>query len=279
VKQLIKRLLYRGAPRFTTAMMSARARAHSHRVVAEWGGAAVAVKLLERFGTRVREGPFAGLALTPMSHAEQIGPYLLGVYESELDTAWAIVFRGKYRQVVDVGAKFGYYAVGLARRYPDVPVVAFDTDSWARRAIAEMAAANGTPNVVVKKFCTPAWLSEHAADTALILSDCEGYEDVLFEPRTVARLRSTTLIVETHDELTPGVTDRLCATFGSTHEVRRYDRQPRRLASGNLEFLTAAERQFAEHEMRGPQAWLLCLPTTGPNASLRHTTVPVDEDV
>jgi hypothetical protein len=64
---------------------------------------------MEQFGNRVQEGPFAGLILTPMTAAEQLGPYLLGVYESEVEGAWNTVFLGSYTQVIDIGAWFGYF--------------------------------------------------------------------------------------------------------------------------------------------------------------------------
>ncbi|HIE92078.1 MAG TPA: hypothetical protein EYQ83_04125 [Acidobacteria bacterium] len=127
MKQLLKRGLHAVA-RWTVALMSARARAHSHGVIAQWGCGPLTRTLVERFGSVVQEGPFAGVALTPMTHAEQIGPFLLGAYESELDGAWDTVFRGTYSQIIDIGAKFGYYAVGLARKFPDAAIVAFDTD-------------------------------------------------------------------------------------------------------------------------------------------------------
>ncbi len=101
---------------------------------AKLGGDRVVQKLIERFGSRVQEGPFAGMILTNITHAEQFGPYLLGVYESELDDAWQTVFRGSYVQIVDIGSKFGYYAVGLAKKYPDASVIAFDTDWWAPKS-------------------------------------------------------------------------------------------------------------------------------------------------
>jgi hypothetical protein len=269
VKALVKALLYRIAPRGTAALISARARAHSHRVVSGWGGRAVADKLLERFGDRVQEGPFAGLQLTRAACAEQVGPYLLGTYESELDEAWAVVFRGSYVQIVDIGAKFGYYAVGLARRYPDASVVAFDTDWWARKAVAGMAAANGTRNVEIKSFCSPEWLGSHLRPASLIVSDCEGYEAALFAPSVVASLRSVTLIIETHDQMVPGVTESLRRMFGDTHVVRAFGHgHVRRSTTRALDFLTDAERQLAVQEVRSPQIWLLCLPTTGPNQSL-----------
>jgi len=233
--------------------------------------------LVERFGSRVQEGPFAGLLLTDMTHAEQIGPYLLGVYESELDEAWAIVFRGSYTQIIDVGAKFGYYAVGLARRYAEAAIVAFDTDWWARKAVREMAAANGIGNVTVRGFCSPHWLAQHIQPASFVISDCEGYEAVLFDSETIPRLQSTTLIIETHDCFVPGVSDALRAAFGETHSVRVYGHDGcRRATSRPLDFLSAPERQLAVQEVRAPQSWLLCLPRTGPNQALHfagHTRV------
>jgi len=266
VKQLAKALMYRIAPQWTTALLSARARVYSHEVIASWGSGAVTRKLVEKFGSRVLDGPFAGMILTPMTHAEQLGPYILGLYESELDEAWETVFRGTYTQIVDIGARFGYYAVGLAKRYPDASVIAFDTDWWARRAIREMIAANGTSNLAVKGFCSAAWLAHHIEDAAFIISDCEGYEDALFGSATVQRLRSATLIIETHDAFVPGVSERLTAAFGETHEVHAYGGDgSRRETPRPLTFLSEPERRLAIQEVRPPQVWLLCLPRAGPN--------------
>jgi hypothetical protein len=276
VKQLVKRLLYRVAPQWTTALMSARARALSHRVLASWDYGPITRKLVERCGNDVVDGPFAGLTLTPMTHAEQFGPYLLGTYESELDEAWAAVLRGSYTQVIDVGAKFGYYAVGLARRYPDATVIAFDTDWWARKAIREMAAANGPANVVVEGYCRPDWFARHAQEATLIVSDCEGFEEVLFGPDTAPSLRSAVILIETHDHVVPGVTERLRATFGATHAVRDFGPDGvRRAPARPLDFLTEPERRLAVQEVRPPQSWLLCLPRTGPNRALHAADVAV----
>jgi hypothetical protein len=274
VKQFAKRVLGAVAPRWSAALMSARARAHSHRVVESWGCGPLTRKLVERFGSHVQEGPFAGLTLTAMTHAEQIGPCLLGVYESELDEAWETVFLGTYTQIIDVGAKFGYYAVGLAKRYPGASVVAFDTDWWARKAVREMLDANGTRNVDVRGFCSPDWLARNAHAAALIISDCEGYEAVLFESSTIRDLRSATLLIETHDCFVPGVSDTLRAAFGETHAVRVYGHGgSRRSTTRPLDFLTEREQELAVQEVRSSQLWLLCLPRIGPNQALHLTGV------
>ncbi len=271
MKQLVKRVLYSVAPKWTTALISARSRAHSHRLVTSWGCGVINQKLIDRLGDRVQEGPFAGLVLTEMTRREHLGPYLLGLYESEIDEAWATVFAGAYTQILDIGAKFGYYAVGLAKRFPGASVVAFDTDWWARQAVREMAAANGTPNVEIQGFCSPEWLAQNVQDASLILSDCEGYESALFSPETIPRLRSATIIIETHDGVVPGVSDRLRSAFAETHSVRVFGLEPRRTTSHPLDFLSEAERQLAVKEVRSVQTWLLCLPRTGPNLGLEQS--------
>jgi hypothetical protein len=264
VRRLIRRALHRVAPRWTVEISSARARAHAHRLVRSWGCDVLNRKLIERFGPAVLEGPFAGLTLSPMTRAEHLGPYLLGVYESELDRAWETVFRRTYSQIVDVGAKFGYYAVGLAKRYPDAPVVAFDTDLWARRAVREMAAANGTPNVEVRSYCEPGWLVRELRQEAFIISDCEGYEGTLFGREVLPALRSATLIIETHDQFVPGVSERLRRDLGSTHAVRVFgEGEGRRVSSWDLGFLSEEERRLANDDIRSEQLWLLCVPREG----------------
>lgn len=270
MKQTIKRWLHWLAPQWTTALLSARSRAHSHRILAAWGCPAVNARLVERLGDRVQSGPFEGLTLTALTHAEQLGPFLLGVYESELDRAWQRVFLGDYTQIIDVGAKFGYYAVGLAKRYPRASVVAFDTDWWAREALAEMALANRASNVAIAGYCTGAWLARNVGDAAFMLCDAEGFEADLFQGGLIHRLATATLLIETHDCFVPGVHARLRLAFADSHEVIEFgDPSARRQATAPLDFLTDAERGLAEHEVRAAQRWLLCLPRTGANRRLQ----------
>ena len=79
----------------------------------------------------VLDGPFKGLLLPASAREEHIGPYLLGTYERELHGAWRKILTGQYNAVIDIGAKIGYYAGGLARHFPSTPSIAFDTDWWA----------------------------------------------------------------------------------------------------------------------------------------------------
>ena len=262
LKHAARSLLYLAVPRWAAAIMSARSRRHSHRLLATWGYTELNEKLTSHLGRQVVGGPFADMLLTSSADAEHLGPFLLGVYESELDGAWARVFRREYTQILDIGAKFGYYAVGLARRYPRASVVAFDPDRWARKALREMISANHVLNVRVERFCSADWLVRNLHPSAFIMSDCEGYESQLFVPRVLATLRGATLLIEVHEDQARGITARLEELFSATHSVQVLGTDsPRRAPDVSLSFLTEEEQRLATHEIRGPQAWLLCLPS------------------
>lgn len=269
VKQYVKRLLYRYAPRLAVEYFSARSRAHAHRFLKKSGCWDVNEALFTHLGDVVQAGPFQGVRLTATTRSEQWGPFLLGTYESELDVAWSVVFAGTYRQIIDIGAKFGYYAVGLARRYPTAQVIAFDTDFWARRATREMAIANATPNVEVRGYCDVAWLPGHVLEPAFLFCDCEGFESQLFSESVVGRLRQSTLLIETHDCFVPNVTKTLQSIFAPTHRVHAFDSgRGTRTTDCDLRFLTEEQLPLATCEIRTDQQWLLCLPNEGPNSSL-----------
>lgn len=266
LKAAIKKMLFAVAPTRAARIFSARARVTSHRAVRSWGCLDVNRKLIDHFGSSVQAGPFRGLELGPMSALEQVGPFLLGTYESELAPAWEVILRGSYRQILDVGAKFGYYAVGLARRYPSGKVVAFDPDPWAQRATHEMIQLNAVQNVEVFDLCDANWLDTHLSDDALIVSDCEGYEAQLFACVSTSALSTATLLIEVHEEMSLGVTALIKARLQATHQIReiRHSVEPREWGV-DLSFLSSAELRLATMEVRGRQAWLLCLPSAGVN--------------
>jgi hypothetical protein len=260
-KSLTKQVFFKVAPQTATKVMSARSRAHSHQMVKAWGLSDLNQKLLQELGTQVLAGPFAGLTLTPMTHQEHVGPYLLGNYEPELHPWWERLFRQSFGQIIDVGAKFGYYAVGLARRFPQASTVAFDTDWWARGAVQEMVAANGVTGVSIEGFCSPAWLRTNLREHALIISDCEGYERQLFCTVEIPSLRSATMIIETHESVAPGVLADIKSRYAPTHvieEVSSFETPPLPEQRGHA--LTPDEWRRAGSEVRLHQTWVLLVP-------------------
>lgn len=257
MKSVIKAAMFKLFPRVATQIFSARARAYSHRLVRELGCAALNEKLLRRFGDRVLYGPFAGMVLSPETRREHLAPFLLGIYESELDQVWRSIFQMEFSLVIDVGAKFGFYAVGLAKQFPGRKIIAFDTDPWARRATKEMSAANGV-QVEVRSFCSPQWLRNHLPKGAFIFSDCEGYEATLFGSNEVPNLQSATMLIEIHEELSPGVTDLLREKFARSHEVTVIPAQPKQTKTlPELASLNEAEQVMAISEYRPiNQCWM-----------------------
>ncbi|MHB1557193.1 MAG: hypothetical protein ACYC61_06920 [Isosphaeraceae bacterium] len=206
------------------------------------------------------------MKLTPMTHLEHVGPYLLGTYEFQLHPWFASLSNRSFAQILDVGAKFGYYAVGLARLFPDTQVIAFDGDWWARAACREMASANQTSNLIVDGFCSPRWLDRKLQPASLIVCDCEGYEAELLLQSTSPALDSATLIIETHDEIVPGTTDAICRRFAGSHHLSRVsttDTIDDPAPPVDLSFLTPDEAHSALREVRDRQDWLFLTPTDG----------------
>ncbi len=260
VKTAVKRLAHAVAPRLAVAVQASRARRRSHRLLKEWGLWSLNQRLVAEMGSQVLDGPFAGMTLSALPRAEHIGPYLLGTYEAELHETWRRLLQRDYSEVVDVGANFGYYAIGLARRFPNTKIVAFDVDWWARKAVAEMSAANGTRNLSIESWCDPFWLARHLKPHSLIMSDCEGYEGALFCKQWVPAFASCTFVIELHEAFVPGVTERCRAMFADTHTAQIVDaRREMPLAVRPASF-TDDEMRRVSTEPRGPQQWLVLTP-------------------
>jgi hypothetical protein len=281
IKPLLKKALLRVAPQTTTALLAARARAHSHRLIDEWGLGGLTRKLIDRFGATVQAGPFAGMVLSPMSHSEHLAPYLLGTYESEVHPWIKAILAQAPTQVVDIGARFGYYAVGFARSLRGAHVVAFDPDPWARDATREMARANGISSVEIRGYCTPRWLQENLLSGSVVFSDCEGFERELFCSATSPRLASSTAIIELHENMAPDITICIRRLFASTHDLALVSTGEKSVPAVDLSFLTAEEQQRALDELRQSGKWVLLTPKvarveeiSGPSRNLYATPWP-----
>ena len=246
------------APALYLTVKARRARTHSQRLERRWGCVSLTRKILRERGASVQRGPFAGLVCPPSTFERHLAPKLFGTYERELHPTWQRIFQRTYSELLDVGCAEGYYAVGLARQFPNAIVHAFDTDPWARRAVQEMGARNATSNLKVHGICDPAWLAEHLKADSFILSDCEGYEDQLFMPDLVPRLRTCDLLVELHERPSPGVTARLLERFRATHSMTLIPAEARHPAQlSDAGFLSEQEQRLALREYRRDgQQWL-----------------------
>lgn len=252
LKRLARTLI---PPPVLTYLVTVRARRHSHRLNAAWHIADLSRKLFDALGGTVQAGPFAGLKLPREAAAEHLGPYLLGTYEHELHAFWPTLDGGTVPLVVNVGSKFGYYAVGLARRLK-TPVRAFEADPWARRMLSLTASLNSV-EIDIHGRCDRSALS-NLPKGALVVIDCDGCEvELLRAPLPHGLIRSL-VIVELHGASADG--DEIIALLGQTHTVAIVPSVEDAVPPADLPCLSAHERELAVKEIRTPQRWAICSP-------------------
>jgi hypothetical protein len=219
------------------------------------------------YGPTVRAGPFAGLRYPEgvISHVTTAVPKLVGSYERELHEAVEHAIEADPSSVITAGSADGYYAVGLARRLPGATVHGFDVEPHWRRICAQVAEENGVrERVVLGERLEGTAFGELPVDGALVVIDCDGCEEDLFSADPVARLAGATVLVETHDHLVPGVTERLLERFAATHSAEVIEAQPRWISEfpeiESLEGVSYVDRELAITEFRPHQRWISFTP-------------------
>lgn len=156
-------------------------------------------RYIENHGTVVQSGPFAGLVY-PLDIAinRWSVPKLLGSYEMELHPFLYKASARTYDCVIDVGSAEDYYAAGLARML-HVPVFAYDPAPDEKAYSSLMAKRNGVSELVnVADLFTVDEMRRFSNRRALVLCDCEGFEEVLFRSDTVELTHNWDLIIELH---------------------------------------------------------------------------------
>ena len=179
---------------------------------------------------RVHSGPFAGMQYGSASIGSAYIPKLLGIYERELADVIEDICSRRSPLIVDIGAAEGYYAVGLALRSPYSRIVAFEMETGGQTALRDMALLNGVASrIEISGKCEAHDLEVvlTRAESPVIVCDVEGNEEFLLDPVTVPSLRKSTILAETHDFVTPGLTNELRARFEPSHRIRLI-RQERR---------------------------------------------------
>jgi hypothetical protein len=177
----------------------------------------VAATILDIRG-RITGGPFRGLRY-PRSG---IGNFhdILGTYECWLVPAIEAAIARNPSIIVDVGAAYGYYALGFARRLPGSHVIAYEMDPTRADLIRKYKRINRIDSLEIRGACTQESLGRDLAlaPDALVFMDVEGAEDLLLRPDRIAGLRHAEIIVETHETFVPGIVELLRERFASTHD-------------------------------------------------------------
>jgi hypothetical protein len=205
---------------------------------------------------KVLYGPFKGLTYPKANSVGSVWlPKILGTYESELHDVLERICKKTYPVVVDIGAGEGYYAVGLAKRMPDVKVFAFETNPQGQELCGKMSELNEVGDrVIVSGMCDVKRLAELVDHKGgLIFSDCEGSELELLRPDALPNLRHFDLLVEMHDYSTvgPTVSQVLFSRFSDTHTVEMINIRKRKpMDHLNLQDLEPGEREVVVAENR-----------------------------
>ncbi len=177
--------------------------------------------LLDR--SEVMEGPFAGMRYAKAAAVgSMLWPKLLGTYESELRPCFEkIAIGNRYRKIVDVGFAEGFYLVGLGRMFGDAALVGFDTEDEAKTLCHANAAANHIKSSRLRLFGAfdADTFRRVLEDETLIVVDCEGFENDVIESVSPDERGKADWLIETHDHLVHGTTDRMIAALSDTHDV------------------------------------------------------------
>jgi hypothetical protein len=215
---------------------------------------------------RVLSGPFAGMHLT----GQPAAPELLGTYEREIFDVVRELASRPFRTVVNLGARYGYYAVGLARLMPAAQVTAYEGNDEARAQLESAATANGVRGrVTVAGWCEVADLAAALATDGgvLVVCDIDGGEVDLLDPQRVGALTRATILVECHGPPESPTEPVMVHRFLPTHDVRRFAVEERvlsHLPPGIAEpwrsrMPRTLEALMQEHRTP-PQSWLLLTP-------------------
>lgn len=169
----------------------------------------------------VVSGLFKGLKYPEFkSFGSALFPKIIGSYEDELHPYFKTLLAQKYDYILDIGCAEGYYAVGLAKLAPSSIIQAYDTNKNAIDFCKKMAELNHVINIDFYSFCSNQTLKEFDfKNKSLIISDCEGYEEILFDTENISKLINCDLIIESHDMIKLGIKEKIINLFEKTHEI------------------------------------------------------------
>jgi hypothetical protein len=227
----------------------------------------------------VRHGPFSGMKFAPVLPNSLLSPKVIGSYESQIHQWINDAIAHGYDKILDIGCAEGYYAVGFALKSRNSIVYAYDTDERSRGNTAALACLNGMAEKVdVRGLCTFEELNREISNRTLIFCDIEGSEFDLLRPDLTAVLSRADLIVETHEDERPGVTEVLVRRFLASHRIEIVYHCARYAAEFPvLKAVPAREHALLLEEGRSPrQSWIRFL-AKQPGAIEPVEWWPVDE--
>lgn len=193
---------------------------HMLRYLAKWRAHLIQNTIIRETGVVVQGGPFAGMQFVERSSEGCHVPKLLGCYEQELHPYLTSLSERGYDAILNIGAAEGYYAIGLARLFPNARVHAYDTNADSHPVCRELAARNGVSDRVDvgSTFAGQDFAGFDGLRT-LVFCDIEGAERDLLDPVEYPSLRNMDIIVELHELFEDGVSSEVADRFRDSHDV------------------------------------------------------------
>ena len=168
----------------------------------------------------VLHGPFKGLKYIDEATCSVFLPKIVGSYEEPIHPWIYEVIERNYSTLIDLGCAEGYFAVGLAAKCKNASVHAFDVDDNAGALITKLLKTNNlTDQVKVKINYELSEVEELIDDATFIMCDIEGAEYDLLDPEKIPSLKKCDIVLEVHDCMVPGITEKLVETFSETHKI------------------------------------------------------------
>jgi hypothetical protein len=237
------------------------------------GELAPTLRFVRHHGLTCQGGPFAGMRYprSAVIRVPGLVASLAGTYELELHPMIKSLIASRPRLLVNIGAGDGYYAIGMARRCPELKVIAYEADAYRVSVCRQLARLNGVENrVELHSVCTPDDLAALPAEPgAAVIADCEGAERELIDPGRVGWLRDATLLIEVHESIDPSLPAQLEGRFEPSHDLdwitpsRRYVWDPEYLLGWSAG-LSPAQLEMVMAELRPVRTpWLWAVRAAG----------------
>ena len=171
----------------------------------------------------VLNGPFKGMKYLDYNNenGDAIYKKILGSYETELHQITETLAAKDYTEILDVGSAEGYYVVGMALKNKTAKIYAYDTEEKCRALCAELAKRNNVEDrITLRSTLTPEKLKDFKfTGKNLIISDCEGYEKVLFNTSNLSNLSQSDILIEVHDFNDIEISTYLKNLLSKTHNI------------------------------------------------------------
>ncbi len=228
------------------------------RLLAKYRSTLIQNTLIQKHGSRVLAGPFAGMEFVERSAEGCHIPKLLGCYEEELhDFLYRLAF-ADYATVLNIGCAEGYYSVGIKRLLPQARVKAYDINPLAREACGGLALKNRVEVEVGGEF-RPEDFAAYAGQKVLVWCDIEGAELELLDPAKAPALAGFDIVVELHPTPLGHAANLVPRRFADTHRIEIREAQGHRpLFPDFLGQLGHLDQLLAQWEWRGvPTPWAI----------------------